>query len=91
MVAYTKEDEERKDKRAAEFMPLLDPSEKDERFDGVVLLEGEGPGKVTAEDCGDYWLVRTWDLTTNGLDEPALYSDFGYTMYKKHAKKLLGL
>ena len=38
--------------------------EKDERFDGVVLLEHSADEKTTAEDCGLWWYIRSWELTT---------------------------
>lgn len=43
------------------MLPILDDA-KDERFEGVILIEDHGDEKTTAEDCGEYWYVRSWEI-----------------------------
>lgn len=35
--------------------------EKDERFEGVYLLDGDTEDKTTVEDFRSYWLIRDWE------------------------------
>ena len=49
------------------MLPLLYDTEKDERFDGVILVEEEvfedEITKKTAEDLGKSWLIADWETT----------------------------
>jgi len=50
------------------MLPLYYPldDEKDERFEGVILLDAGDVEKKTAENCEDYWHIRDWELMTSG-------------------------
>jgi len=51
------------------MLPLLYDTEKDERFDGVILVEEDMDNflseimKTTAEDLGKSWLIADWETT----------------------------
>ena len=66
--------------------------EKDERSDGVVLLEVlDDENKTTAEDCGSYWQIRDWEVHELLPGKPHWFSRHGYTMDKDMVAKLAAL
>jgi len=61
--------------------------EKDDRFDGVVLLEHSSNEKKTAEDCGLWWYIREWEILT--LDgDTYWFTRSGYSISKDIIKQL---
>ena len=71
-------------------IPILSTSEegeKDERFEGVILLECGSESKQTAENCGMWWYIRDWELyEVDGQAHWIVRS--GHTISKKTIKLL---
>lgn len=66
--------------------------EKDERSDGVVLLEVfDDENKTTAEDRGSYWYLRDWELTEVLPGTPYWFCRRGYAIDKDMIAKLSAL
>ena len=66
--------------------------EKDERFENVILLEHVKysdfeQDKTTAENDGDCWIIRDWELTSDG-GEYFWFCRSMYTIQKDLIKKL---
>ena len=71
------------------MLPIYYPmdGEKDERFEGVILLEGGEIEKKTAEDCGSFWHIRDWEvLESGGVNH--WFCRSGYTLDKELIAKL---
>jgi len=65
---------------------------KDERFENVILFEHEKYSdveeyKTTAENDGDCWRIRDWELTSDG-SEYFWFCRSMYTIQKDLIKKL---
>jgi hypothetical protein len=59
-----------------ELLPIFlfaECGEKDERFDGVILLWDGDEEKTTAEDCGEYWHIREWEIFTSATEDGKRY------------------
>jgi hypothetical protein len=48
-------------------MMMIDDTEKDETYPNVYLLDEFGGEKETAEFCGNYWIIRTWEIQVEGV------------------------
>lgn len=70
-------------------VPLLSvDGEQDERSDFVILLSADGDeDKTTAEDCGDFWQVRDWEITAS-CEGPMWFCRFAYSIEKTLISKL---
>ena len=69
------------------MIPLLDEDAKDERFDGVILVEYSDGDKTTAEDCGVYWYIRNFEIM-DIKGKQFWFSRFGYSISKKIIEQL---
>ncbi len=61
--------------------------EKDDNFEGVILLEGDDTEKKTAEDFGSFWFIRDWEIMSlDGVN--FWFCRSGYTLEKCLITKL---
>jgi len=64
---------------------------QDERGDNVYLIEvSEEHDKTTAEDCGDYWMIRDWELHDHGKTK-VWFERCSYAIDKAIIKQLMEL
>lgn len=54
--------------------------EKDERSDGVFLLSVSDGEKKTAEDCGEFWQIRDWEIMD--VEGPHWFCSWSYSVSK---------
>lgn len=69
---------------------LSSSSAQDERAENVYLVFGDDDEKTTAEDCGDYMIIRHWEnYESNGVEY--WFERSGETIYKNTIERLYEL
>ena len=70
------------------MLPILEvDNEKDERFEGVLLIDGDDETKKTAEDCGLWWYIRDWEIQ-NIDGSNYWFARSGFSLSKSMVNKL---